>query len=169
MTLAELQTDLRDFVAGGLPADALEHRLVAVIVRTGLELVLPGGALDESPAERLVAKLAFHFEDLQSEPDASRREAATIVAALDALSPAAVLDLLPLLLTRDRFANIVQKHQAGIISRTSFVAAVSSARLPRGLQEWLYAASLDSLSRFASCLRSDDLRQLQQLTGLAAA
>ena len=169
MTLAELRTDLRDFVAGGLAAEALEHKLVALIVETGLELSLPGGWLDDSPAERLVAQLAFHFEDLRGEPDASRREAATIVAALDALAPAAILDLLPLLLTKDRFANIVHKHQAGIISRTSFVAAVSSARLPRLLQEWLYAAPADSLTRFANCLRADELRELQRLTGLAAA
>jgi hypothetical protein len=169
MTLAELRANLKEFAAGNLPAEALEHKLVTLIVHSGLELALSGGPLDDSPAEQLIARLAFHFEDLRDGPEAARREAATVSAALDALAPAAVLAMLPLLLTKGRFADIVRKHRAGIISRTSFVAAVSSARMPAELRIWLLAASDAALAQFESYLRSDELRQLQQLTGLAAA
>jgi hypothetical protein len=115
MTLAELRNDLRSFAVGDLPADAFANKLQALIVDTPLEMALPGGPLDGSVADQLVAQLAFHFEDVGDDPEARRWQARTLVAALDALAQPVVLDLLPLLFTKERFAGIIQKYLAGII------------------------------------------------------
>jgi hypothetical protein len=169
MTLAELRTDLHGLAAGDLQPEALARKLQPLIASTPIELALDGGPLDGSVAEQLVARLVFHFEDPRDEPDVRRQQARTIVAALDALAPAVVLDLLPMLFRKERLAEVVQKHLVGIVSRTSFVAAVSSSQLPSTLQRWLYSAPASALVQFADSLRADDLRQLQRLTGLAAA
>jgi hypothetical protein len=169
MTLSELRTDFQNFAAGDLEPEALARKLQALIVTTPIELALDGDPLDGSVADQLVARLVFHFEDPCGEPEVRRQQARTIVAALKALAPEVVLPLLPTLFMKERLTEVVQKHQMGIVSRTSFVGAVGSARLPPSLQRWLYAAPPSALEQFAACLRADDLRQLQQITGLAAA
>jgi hypothetical protein len=168
VTLAELTRLLEDFGAGRLTPDQLSEPLTALIVRGGLELALPGGPLEMSPAEHLLTRLAFHFEDPTGDLEQARAEAATVVAALQAFDPGDVLNLWPLLVQSRRMAEIVEKHCAGVISRTSFVSALSAAGFPRPLQQWLLAATPDMLADFAPLLRSNDFKRVKRLAGFAA-
>ena len=169
MTLAELHNDLRDFATGALSPSELTDKLQAEITDNMVELSLPGGPLDASVAEQLLARLIFHFEDLGKDLLERQQQARILVAALDTFAPGVVLELLPWLFTKERLVEVVEKYQAGVVSRTNLVAAVSSAQLPSTLQRWLYAASTGDLAQFAECVRKNDLRRLQRLTGLAAA
>jgi hypothetical protein len=168
VTLAELTRLLEDFGTGRLTPDQLSEPLTALIVRGGLDLALPGGPLDMSPAEQLLTRLAFHFEDPTDDLEQSRAEAATMVAAVQAFDPGDVLNLWPLLTQSRRMAEIVEKHCAGIISRTSFVSALSAAGLPRSLQQWLLAATPDMLAEFAALLRNNKFHRVKRLAGFTA-
>ncbi len=168
MTLAELHSILTTFAAGDLAPADMQARLVAAIADDRPFLALAGGPLDGSPAERLASELIFHFEHDPHEP-ARRRSARAVTGALNKLSPAGMLELLPPLLDGGRFVEVLQKHQRAIVSRTHFVAAIGATGMSRRLQDWLTGAAHDELDTFAACLQTDDYERLRELTGLPAA
>jgi hypothetical protein len=162
--------DLLHLFAEGRMADAeFNARLTEVLVNEAPELALPGGPLDESAAESLLTDLIFHFEQPDLTGAALRHEAAAVAAALAALPARATLAALPLFWRRERMAEIIEKYQKSIISRTGFVAAVGAASLGDRTSQWILSADATALAQLAGCLRRVDLVALHQLTDRAAA
>jgi hypothetical protein len=85
-------------------------------------------------------------------PDRARR----IVASLDATGSAGTtLELLPIVLDAPRLCTIVQKHQAGIVSRTGLLSTIAESGYPAHVKLWLQHASLTALERLCAQLGAD--------------
>lgn len=169
MNLDEFRSLLQAYAEGRLAAAEFDARLTDVLVNEAPELALPGGPLDGSAAERLLSQLIFHFEQHDLAEDAVRSEAAAIAAAMVALPAQATMAVLPLFWQRQRMAEIIEKHQTGIISRTGFVAAIGAASLGERTSQWILLADVSALEQLADYLRRVDLVALHWLTERAAA
>ena len=91
-----------------------QARLDDALVNEAPEFALPGGPLDESAAESLVSQLLFHFDESDLTGEAPRKEAAAFATELETIPARSSLTVLPLFWRRERFAEIIEKHQKGI-------------------------------------------------------
>lgn len=169
MMLEEFRDLLQNYADGRMPNAEFDARLTDVLVNEAPELALRGGPLDDSAAESLLSDLVFHFEQPDITGAALRMEAGAVAAALATLPASAILAVLRLFWRREWMAEIIEKYQKGIISRTGFVAAVSNASLGARTSQWILTADAPALEQLMGCLRRVDLVAIYRLTERAAA
>ena len=156
MDLPELISILREYEAGDLPIDEVRARLLPVIQSDPLDVTCSDAERWDAghDDERLFWRLVYLVEDEGAGPelrDAVRR----IVACLDdTRSAATTQELLPVILDAARFGAIVEKHRAGVVTRTSFLSVVAESGYPDHVKLWLQHASPVALERLCAQLHA---------------
>jgi hypothetical protein len=120
-------------------------------------------ASDPAPWERahddvrLFWRLVYLVESTEADSPEFRDTVRRVVAALDSTKSAATThELLPILVDARRLCEIVAKHRAGIISRTSFLSVVAESDYPDHVKLWLQYASPTALARMCAQLGADE-------------
>lgn len=86
--------------------------------------------------------------------DLARRIAACYSGLRD---PATVLELLPLIVARERFCSIVMKYRLGIVSRIGLLSVIGKTfTWELEIRGWLTAASLENLEALCRLLEADE-------------
>lgn len=156
MNLRELAASLRELADGTITPGELRARLGPVLGADPLDVA----GSDATPwernhhDERLFWRIIYLFES-DGDDDTRRRDTARhIVDALRSTGSAeTTLELLPVILDQARFGAIVDKHVAGIISRTGFLSVVAESGYPGHVKLWLEHASHPVLGRLRERLR----------------
>jgi hypothetical protein len=147
---------LRDYEAGDLPIDEVRARLLPVIQSDPLDVAFSDPERWDAghDDERLFWRLVYLVDDEGAGPelrDAVRR----IVACIDDTRSAATThELLPVVLDAPRLCAIVEKHRAGIVSRTSLLSVVAESGYPNHVKLWLQHASPVALQRLCAQLQA---------------
>jgi len=160
MDLEQLVRQLDAFADGRLDRAALEAWLDGVLGADALGAERSDSApWDAAPdEERLFWRLVYLFDaDPAEDQDAERTRAGRILACLYATrSASATFELLPILLDQERFCAIVDKHQAGVISRTGFLSVIAESGYPPHVKLWLEHAHADALARLCARLTAGE-------------
>jgi hypothetical protein len=154
LTLDDFSLQLRRFTAGEIGLPELVEWIAPILAADSLDIEESADpAWESSPDEtRLLWRLIYHFESATDEA-ALRADAARILGFHDATRDAAVTyELLPLLLDQDRLCAIIDKHTAGIISRTGFLSVVTESGYQPHVKLWFARASARALERMAARL-----------------
>ena len=154
MTLAELTTRLRTFAAGALSLAALQASFQPVFDADPLDVTLSDATpWDQAPDDaRLYWRLIHLFDGAaEAEEERARAMAGNLVRAVDDAGSATTLELLPVVLDQHRFCTIVERHAAGIISRTGFLSVIAESGYPAHVKLWLEHAGPPALA--ALCAR----------------
>ena len=157
MELRELVELLREYAAGTIPLSTIHERLGPVLAEDSLDV----SASDAEPWERapddarLFWRLVYLIESADDDSPDLRDRARRIVASLDATASAGTThELLPVILDAPRLCTIVEKHRAGVVSRTGFLSMVAESGYPAHVKLWLQHASPTALERL--CVRLGD-------------
>ncbi len=167
MTLEELTDLLREYAASRAPLTAVHERLHAILIADPLDVAASDPSRwDAAPDdERLFWRLVYLFEAEGEETSRVRDLAMRVVACLARTGSAPTHELLPLLVDQARFCGIVERHRAGIISRTGFLSVVAESGFPDHIKLWLQYATPDALMRL--CARLDAARYDEVAAGFA--
>jgi ketosteroid isomerase-like protein len=132
LELRELAELLREYAAGVTPRATLSELLRPVLADDPLDV----GASDPAPWDRapdearLFWRLVYLIESGEADSPEFRDRVRRVVATLDSTrSAAATHELLPIVVDARRLCEIVEKHQAGIASRTSFLSVVADVAI----------------------------------------
>ena len=156
MELPELISILREYAAGDLPIDAVRARLLPVIQSDPLDVAFSEAERWDAghDDERLFWRLVYLVEG-EVEPPELRDVVRRIVACIDdTRSAAATHELLPLILDAPRLCAIVEKHRAGVVTRTGFLSVVTESGYPDHVRLWLQHASPTALERLCARLHA---------------
>ena len=159
MELPELADLLRDYAAGVMPRATLSERLRPVLAADPLDVADSDPVpWDHAPDEaRLFWRLVYLVESGEEDGPEFRDRVRRVVAALDSTRSAATThELLPIVVDARRLCQIVAKHRAGVISRTSFLSVVAESGYPDHVRLWLQHASPMALARMCAQLEADD-------------
>ena len=158
MELRELVELLREYAVGTIPLATIHERLGPVLAEDPLDV----SASDAEPWERapddarLFWRLVYLIESADEDSPDLRDRARRIVASLDATASAGTThELLPVILDAPRLCTIVEKHRAGVVSRTSFLSVVAESGYPAHVKLWLQHASSSALERLCARLDGD--------------
>ena len=153
---------LERFALGEIDLAGLRGWIAPILAADPLGVAETSGAGWETAPERtrLFWRLVYQVE-VSTDEDGIRCDTARILACLDSTGDVSIThDMLPLLLDQERMSTIVERHLAGIISRTSFLSAVSESGYPTHMKRWLEVASPQSLERMATLLRTGAYREV---------
>jgi hypothetical protein len=161
MTLADLAVRLRAYADGSTTDAELQAAFVPVLSADPLDVERSESTpWDVAPNEtRLFWRLIYLFESegTGDDDDERRRLAGRVVACLTSTRNAAsTFELLPLLVDQERFATIVARHTAGIISRTGFLNVIAESGYPPHVKLWLEHASPGALARLCARLEAGE-------------
>ena len=155
MTLDDLSRRLRRFADGELTLEALRASFIPALEADPLDVTLSDSApWDREPENaRLYWRLIHRFDtaELADEPR-FRRLAHRLAGAMADAGSATTLELFVLLEDQERFCTIVQRHVAGIISRTGFLSVIAESGYPPHVKLWLQHATPDPLTRLCAAL-----------------
>ena len=158
MELRELVELLRDYAVAAVPLETVHARLAPVLAEDPLDV----SASDAEPWERapddarLFWRLVYLLESRDDDTADFRDRVRRIVASLDATGSAGTThELLPVILDAPRLCTIVEKHRAGVVSRTSFLSVVAESGYPEHVKLWLQHASPTALERLCTRLADD--------------
>ncbi len=155
MTLADLTTRLRRFAGGELSLGALQASFLPVLDADPLDVEQCDSApWDSAPEDsRLYWRLIHIFDNADDEDEpAIRRLAARLATAIAAAGSATTLELLTVLEDQERFCTIVERHLAGVISRTGFLSVIAESGYPAHVKLWLQHADAAALRRLCAAL-----------------
>ena len=158
MELPDLIAILREYASGELPIEAVRARLLPVIQSDPLDVASSDAKRWDADHddERLFWRLVYLIEDHHEDSSALRADVRRIVASMDDTRSAATThELLPVILDAPRLCAIVEKHRAGIVTRTSFLSVVAESRYPAHVKLWLQHASPVALERLCAQLHAD--------------
>ena len=159
VTLAELTNRLRTFAAGTLSLAALQASFQPVFDADPLDVTLSDATPWEQAPEdaRLYWRLLHLFDGAaEAEEEHVRALAGNLVRAVEDAGSATTLELLPLLLDQRRFCTIVQRHAAGVISRTGFLSVIAESGYPPHVKLWLEHAGGAALAALCDRLGSGE-------------
>jgi len=156
--LRELAELLREYTTGVIPLATVHERLRPVLADDPLDVAASDpGPWENAPDDaRLFWRLVYLIESSEANdptvPDRLRR----IVASLDATGSGTTLELLPIILDAPRLCMILEKHQAGVVSRTRLLSMIAESGYPAHAKLWLQHASLMALERLCVQLGADE-------------
>jgi hypothetical protein len=164
--LEALIEKLRAFGAGASDRAALQHWSIPFRSAPILE-----GPDDEEPIwnpeaedQALFWTMLDLFEDEGFSSEEHREFASQLVRLFDEVSPSARrLELLPLLIHRRQFCEVLQKHRAGIISRTGLVSVISKRFRFEPVKDWLLLAPTHTLEELCDRLGSEDYTAVENI------
>ena len=159
MELRELAELLREYAAGVTPLSTISERLRPVLADDPLDVAASDPApWDRAPdEERLFWRLVYLIESGEVDGPEFRDRMRRVVTTLDSTKSAATThELLPLVLDARRLYGIVEKHRAGIVSRTSLLSVVAESDYPAHVKLWLQHASPMALDRLRAQLGADE-------------
>jgi hypothetical protein len=165
MSLKSLIGELDAFARGDLTREELRRWFTPYQVDVGLERdedEEPEPWSSERDDQDLFWKLVWLFEAHDVDETEHRDLAERITACVQVSnSSATVLELLPLILARDRFCGIFEKHRRGIVSRIGFHSVIKKTfQYHDKLIEWLSAASTDNLRRLCELLNAGNYSEI---------
>ena len=158
MTLDALAALLDAYAAGRLTLEAVHEQLLPVIVADPLDVETSDSRpWDDAHTEsRLFWRLVYLLESERADTRAMRVRARRIVGCLHLTASAErTFELLPLILDQDRFTAIIERHQAGIISRTGLLSVIAESGYPAHVKLWLEHAGWDALARLREALAGE--------------
>ena len=159
MELRELAELLREYAAGVTPLAAISEHIRPVLADDPLDVAASDPApWDRAPdEERLFWRLAYLIESGEVDSPEFRDRMRRVVTTLDSTKSAATThELLPLVLDAQRLCEIVEKHRAGVVSRTSLLSVVAESDYPAHVKLWLQHASPMALERLCAQLGADE-------------
>jgi hypothetical protein len=157
--LPELAELLREYATGVIPLATIHERLEPVLADDPLNVAASDPVPWESSPDdaRLFWRLVYLIESSDADGADFRDRARRIVASLDATRSAGTThELLPLVLDVPRLCTIVQKHRAGMVSRTGLLSMVAESGYPAHVKLWLQHASPVALERLCAQLGADE-------------
>ena len=167
--LPELISILREYATGDLPIDALHARLLPVIASDPLDVESSDARRWDAghDDERLFWRLVYLVESNHEAGSALRvdgedgsglrADIRRIVACVDDTRSAATThELLPVILDAPRLCQIVEKHRAGVVTRTGFLSVIAESGYPEHVKLWLQHASSVALGRLCAQLEADE-------------
>jgi hypothetical protein len=155
VTLHDLAELLRGYAQCEVPLAIVHERLRTVLAADPLDVSASDATRwDAAPdEERLFWRLVYLVDSSDDDTEELRAAAGTVVDALrDTGSAVVTHELLPLLLDRSRLVGIIEKHRAGIITRTGFLSVVAESGYPAHIKLWLEHATPAALGRLADRL-----------------
>jgi hypothetical protein len=159
LELHELAELLREYAAGVTPRATLSERLRPVLAGDPLDVAASDPApWDKAPDEaRLFWRLVYFVESGEADSPEFRDRVRRVVTTLDSTGSAATThELLPVVVDARRLCEIVEKHQAGVVSRTSFLSVIAESDYPAHIKLWLQHASPTALARMCAQLGADE-------------
>ena len=156
--LPHLIAILREYSSGDLPLDAVRALLLPVIQADPLDVTHSDAVRWDvgHDDERLFWRLVYLVED-EVEASELRDVVRRIVASMDDTRSAATThELLPVILDAPRLCAIVEKHRAGVVTRTSFLSVITESGYPEHVKLWLQHASLVALERLCARLQAGE-------------
>jgi hypothetical protein len=156
MEWSELLSQLEAFAEGRLPLAALRQWFTPFLAD---ESVLSSRDPD------VFFDLIFLFEDESLSEHTHFINARRLIrAARDVKAHATLSELIPLITDQDRLCTIIERNQTGIISRTSFISAISGSRYHPTLKQWLIHADPGLLEPFCTALSNENYRVVAAMT-----
>ena len=155
MTLEELVSLLDDFAAGRTGLEAVHAKVLPVLAADPLDVETSDSRpWDDAHAEaRLFWRLIYLVETETAADGALRTNIGRIVGCLRRTGSAELtFELLPMILDQDRFTGIIERHLAGIISRTGLLSVIAESGYPGHVKVWLEHAGVDALARLREAL-----------------
>jgi hypothetical protein len=153
--LPELIAILREYATGDLPIATVRARLLPVLESDPLDVASSDAERWNAghDDERLFWRLVYLIEH-DAEAPSLRDDLRRIVACMDDTGSAATThELIPVILDAARLCSIVDKHRAGVVTRTGFLSVVAESGYPAHVKLWLQHASQPALDRL--CVRLD--------------
>jgi hypothetical protein len=148
-SLYDLAVQLQAFVDGELTRDALDAWAAPVLSADPLDVAESDHRPweDAPDEERLFWRLLYVLETTDAADEALRSLGARVLACLASAGPADTLELLPLVEDQPRLCTILERHAAGIISRTGLLGVLANSGYPGHVKLWLQHADADALAR----------------------
>jgi hypothetical protein len=162
VTLDDLMVHVRQFARGEIDLAGLQARLTPVLTADPLDVEQSEASPWEHAADesRLFWRVVYLFETGTQEEEL-RSFAGRLVACLESTRDAGIAyELLPLVLDADRLSTIVEKHLAGVISRTGFLNVVIESGYAPHAKLWLEHAPPAALRRLVEWLSTGAYRDL---------
>ena len=161
-SLYDLAGRLQAFADGTIGRDELEAWIAPVLAADPLDVAesddLPW--TDAPDEERLFWRLLYLVEsaDPGEEGEQALRALAgrTVVCLSSTASPADTLELLPLVADQPRLCTIIERHAAGLVSRTGFLSVLANAGYPPHAKLWLTHADGAALAQLCDRLAAGD-------------
>ncbi|MDF1503979.1 hypothetical protein [Roseisolibacter sp. H3M3-2] len=168
-SLYDLAARLQAFAAGELTREALDAWIAPVLGADPLDVEHQDDVPweDAPDEERLFWRLLYLVES--SEPTdegegALRAVAGRAVRCLaSTASPAATLELLPLVTDQPRLCTIVERHARGLVSRTGFLSVLANAGYPPHAKLWLTHAGGEALGALCERLTAGDYAEVARM------
>jgi hypothetical protein len=159
LELRELAELLREYAAGVTPLATISEQIRPVLADDPLDVAASDPApWERAPdEERLFWRLVYLIESGEADSPEFRDRVRRVVATLDSTRSAATThELLPVVMDAQRLCGIVEKHRAGIISRTGLLSVVAESDYPAHVKLWLQHASPMALERLCAQLDADE-------------
>ena len=168
-SLYDLAARLQAFAAGDLTREALDAWVIPVLSADPLDVehsdAMPWE--DDPDEERLFWRLLYLIESSEPTEEAAaalRALAGRAVACLSSTaSPADTLELLPLVADQPRLCTIVERHAAGLVSRTGFLSVLANAGYPPHAKLWLTHADGAALAQLCERLSTGDYANVARM------
>ena len=161
--LQELFVQLRSFSDGQIDRDTLRkwflpYHTAPVSLHDAEDDVDSADSWSADKSSRALFWNVVWLIEGDATEDRHRDLAGRLAACFSGLDDAAaVLDLLPLIVARERFCSIVMKHRTGIVSRVGLLSVIAKTfPWQHDIRDWLTTASVDNMEALCRFLAADD-------------
>jgi hypothetical protein len=145
-----------------------DRRLTLEALRRWFTPLLITEAVEVADADHdLIFRVVFLLEDESLDETEHIANAKRLVGAMrTVVDNAVLLELIPMITAQEQVVEIVERYHQGVISRTSFLSAISEARFTQRTKEWLARSGNAALGEFRALLSSGEYSRLAELLGL---